>query len=40
MLDVNFKIQLKVYLEKVSQLFEIVVFFDDSDKFCELLGLL
>ncbi|MEI0920821.1 alkyl hydroperoxide reductase subunit F [Pseudomonas aeruginosa] len=40
MLDANLKTQLKAYLEKVSQPFEIVASLDDSDKSRELLGLL
>lgn len=32
MLDANLKTQLKAYLEKVSQPFEIVASLDDSDK--------
>ena len=40
MLDANLKTQLKAYLEKVSQQFEIVASLDDSDKSRELLGLL
>ncbi|MCY1410285.1 Alkyl hydroperoxide reductase subunit F [compost metagenome] len=40
MLDANLKTQLKAYLEKVTQPFEIVASLDDSDKSSELLGLL
>ena len=40
MLDANLKAQLKTYLEKVTQPFEIVASLDDSDKSRELLGLL
>ncbi|MDH4585244.1 alkyl hydroperoxide reductase subunit F [Pseudomonas sp. BN415] len=40
MLDANLKTQLKAYLEKVTQPFEIVASLDDSDKSRELLGLL
>ncbi|WP_263138576.1 alkyl hydroperoxide reductase subunit F [Pseudomonas sp. RIT-PI-AD] len=40
MLDANLKNQLKAYLEKVTQPFEIVASLDDSDKSRELLGLL
>ncbi|QLC74344.1 alkyl hydroperoxide reductase subunit F [Pseudomonas sp. LPB0260] len=40
MLDANLKSQLKGYLEKVSQPFEIVASLDDSDKSRELLALL
>ena len=40
MLDVNLKNQLKTYLEKVTQPFEIVASLDDSDKSRELNGLL
>ncbi|WP_079201461.1 alkyl hydroperoxide reductase subunit F [Pseudomonas sp. CC6-YY-74] len=40
MLDANLKAQLKAYLEKVTQPFEIVASLDDSDKSRELLGLL
>jgi NADH-dependent peroxiredoxin subunit F len=40
MLDANLKTQLKGYLEKVSQPFEIVAALDDSDKSRELLALL
>ncbi len=40
MLDVNLKNQLKTYLEKVTQPFEIVASLDDSDKSRELHGLL
>lgn len=36
MLDANLKTQLKAYLEKVSQPFEIVASLDDSDKSREL----
>ena len=32
MLDANLKTQLKAYLEKVTQPFEIVASLDDSDK--------
>jgi alkyl hydroperoxide reductase subunit F len=40
MLDANLKNQLKAYLEKVTQPFEIVASLDDSAKSQELLGLL
>jgi alkyl hydroperoxide reductase subunit F len=40
MLDANLKAQLKAYLEKVTQPFEIVASLDDSAKSQELLGLL
>ncbi|MCY1489984.1 Alkyl hydroperoxide reductase subunit F [compost metagenome] len=40
MLDANLKTQLKAYLEKVTQPFEIVASLDDSDKSRELLALL
>ena len=40
MLDANLKAQLKTYLEKVTQPFEIVASLDDGDKSQELLGLL
>ncbi|MBV7562117.1 alkyl hydroperoxide reductase subunit F [Pseudomonas sp. sia0905] len=40
MLDATLKTQLKAYLEKVSQPFEIVASLDDSDKSQELKGLL
>ncbi|MFB4370270.1 MULTISPECIES: alkyl hydroperoxide reductase subunit F [unclassified Pseudomonas] len=40
MLDATLKSQLKAYLEKVSQPFEIVASLDDSDKSQELKGLL
>ncbi|ARU87883.1 alkyl hydroperoxide reductase subunit F [Pseudomonas sp. M30-35] len=40
MLDANLKNQLKAYLEKVTQPFEIVASLDDSDKSRELHGLL
>ncbi|RMH86865.1 alkyl hydroperoxide reductase subunit F [Pseudomonas sp. AOB-7] len=40
MLDANLKTQLKAYLEKVTQPFEIVASLDDSAKSQELLGLL
>ena len=40
MLDANLKTQLKAYLEKVTQPFEIVASLDDSAKSEELLGLL
>ncbi len=40
MLDANLKAQLKTYLEKVTQPFEIVASLDDSDKSRELSGLL
>jgi NADH-dependent peroxiredoxin subunit F len=40
MLDANLKSQLKGYLEKVTQPFEIVATLDDSDKSRELRGLL
>ncbi|WP_439861434.1 alkyl hydroperoxide reductase subunit F [Pseudomonas sp. MBLB4136] len=40
MLDANLKAQLKTYLEKVTQPFEIVASLDDSDKSRELLALL
>ncbi|MDR5898633.1 alkyl hydroperoxide reductase subunit F [Halomonas vilamensis] len=40
MLDANLKNQLKAYLEKVTQPFEIVASLDDGDKSRELLGLL
>jgi len=40
MLDATLKAQLKAYLEKVTQPFEIVASLDDSDKSRELLGLL
>jgi alkyl hydroperoxide reductase subunit F len=40
MLDANLKTQLKAYLEKVTQPFEIVASLDDGDKSKELLGLL
>ena len=40
MLDANLKSQLKAYLEKVTQPFEIVASLDDSDKSRELKGLL
>lgn len=40
MLDANLKTQLKAYLEKVTQPFEIVASLDDSDKSRELLELL
>ncbi|SFQ25654.1 alkyl hydroperoxide reductase subunit F [Pseudomonas borbori] len=40
MLDANLQAQLKTYLEKVTQPFEIVASLDDSDKSRELLGLL
>ncbi|WP_339487202.1 alkyl hydroperoxide reductase subunit F [Pseudomonas sp. EL_65y_Pfl2_R95] len=40
MLDANLKTQLKAYLEKVTQPFEIVASLDDSDKSRELHGLL
>lgn len=40
MLDANLKAQLKAYLEKVTQPFEIVASLDDGEKSQELLGLL
>ncbi|WP_405120831.1 alkyl hydroperoxide reductase subunit F [Pseudomonas leptonychotis] len=40
MLDANLKTQLKTYLEKVTQPFEIVASLDDSDKSQEMLALL
>ena len=40
MLDANLKTQLKAYLEKVSQPFEIVASLDDSDKSREMSELL
>ncbi|MDC6636301.1 alkyl hydroperoxide reductase subunit F, partial [Leclercia adecarboxylata] len=40
MLDTNLKTQLKGYLEKVTQPFEIVASLDDGDKSRELLSLL
>ena len=40
MLDANLKTQLKAYLEKVTQPFEIVASLDDGEKSQELLGLL
>ena len=40
MLDANLQTQLKAYLEKVTQPFEIVASLDDSDKSQELKGLL
>ena len=40
MLDANLKNQLKAYLEKVTQPFEIVASLDDGAKSQELLGLL
>ena len=40
MLDANLKNQLKAYLEKVTQPFEIVASLDDGAKSRELLGLL
>ncbi|WP_240922994.1 hypothetical protein, partial [Metapseudomonas otitidis] len=40
MLDANLKTQLKAYLEKVTQPFEIVASLDDSDKSRELRELL
>jgi len=40
MLDTNLKTQLKAYLEKVTQPFEIVASLDDGDKSRELLSLL
>jgi alkyl hydroperoxide reductase subunit F len=40
MLDANLKNQLKAYLEKVTQPFEIVASLDDGEKSRELLGLL
>ncbi|HSC83676.1 MAG TPA: alkyl hydroperoxide reductase subunit F [Pseudomonas sp.] len=40
MLDANLKTQLKAYLEKVTQPFEIVASLDDSEKSHELLSLL
>ncbi|MBC7201124.1 MAG: hypothetical protein H5U32_18030, partial [Pseudomonas balearica] len=40
MLDSNLKTQLKAYLEKVTQPFEIVASLDDSAKSEEMLALL
>ncbi|MEC7475079.1 MAG: hypothetical protein VX946_17260, partial [Pseudomonadota bacterium] len=40
MLDTNLKTQLKAYLEKVTQPFEIVASLDDGEKSRELLSLL
>jgi len=40
MLDTNLKTQLKAYLEKVTQPFEIVASLDDGEKSQELLSLL
>ncbi|WP_278413877.1 alkyl hydroperoxide reductase subunit F [Stutzerimonas kunmingensis] len=40
MLDTNLKTQLKAYLEKVTQPFEIVASLDDGEKSQEMLGLL
>ena len=40
MLDANLQTQLKAYLEKVTQPFEIVASLDDGEKSQELLGLL
>src|SRR5690606_19665103 len=40
MLDANLKTQLKAYLEKVTQPFEIVASLDDGAKSQEMLGLL
>ncbi|MEX5451308.1 hypothetical protein HBN77_19285, partial [Pseudomonas sp. WS 5018] len=40
MLDSNLKTQLKAYLEKVTQPFEIVASLDDGEKSRELLSLL
>ncbi|OPG82163.1 hypothetical protein B2J73_17155, partial [Stutzerimonas stutzeri] len=40
MLDTNLRTQLKAYLEKVTQPFEIVASLDDGEKSRELLSLL
>ncbi|MBC8652012.1 alkyl hydroperoxide reductase subunit F, partial [Pseudomonas sp. MT4] len=40
MLDTNLKTQLKAYLEKVTQPFEIVASLDDGEKSQEMLALL